>query len=86
MAPRSQVKHSTTKPLRSLFSRLKINYPLMQVNSNAECSKGIEHSAILLTFIRLPFVIKILVLSIFELLFYTSFTVVIAIQCKSPIK
>ena len=36
-----------------------------------------EHSAILLTFIKLPFVIKIFVLSIFEWLFYTGFTVVI---------
>ena len=34
-----------------------------------------EHSAILLTFIKLPFVIKILVLSIFEWPFYTGFTV-----------
>ena len=41
----------------------------MQVKSIAECS------AILLTFIKLPFVIKIYVLSIFELLFYTGFTV-----------
>ena len=34
-----------------------------------------EHSAILLTFIKLPFVIKIVVLSIFEGAFYTGFTV-----------
>ena len=34
-----------------------------------------EHSAILLTFIKLPFVIKILVLSILEWPFYTGFTV-----------
>ena len=34
-----------------------------------------EHSAILFTFIKLPFVIKIFVLSIFERLFYTGFTV-----------
>ena len=34
-----------------------------------------EHSAILWTFIKLPFVIKIFVLSIFEWLFYTGFTV-----------
>ena len=34
-----------------------------------------EHSAILLTFIKLPFVIKIFVLSIFEWPFYTDFTV-----------
>ena len=35
-----------------------------------------EHSAILLTDIKLPFVIKTFVLSIFEWLFYTGFTVV----------
>ena len=34
-----------------------------------------EHSAILLTFIKLPFVIKIFVLSIFEWPFKTGFTV-----------
>ena len=33
-----------------------------------------EHSAILSTFIELPFVIKIFVLSIFECFFYTAFT------------
>ena len=47
----------------------------MQVKSIAECSKG-EHSAIPLTYIKLPIVIKIFVLSIFEWLFYTGFTVV----------
>ena len=36
-----------------------------------------EHSAILLTFIKVPFVIKIFVLSIFEWPFYTGFTVFI---------
>ena len=35
--------------------------------------KSEEHSAILLTFIKLPFVIKICVLSIFEWPIYTSF-------------
>ena len=35
-----------------------------------------EHSALLLTFIRLPFVIKIFVLSIFKRPFYAGFTVV----------
>ena len=34
-----------------------------------------EHSAILLTFIKLPFTIKIFVLSIFEWRLKTSFTV-----------
>ena len=33
-----------------------------------------EHSAILLIFIKLPFVIKIFILSIFEWPFYTGFT------------
>ena len=36
-----------------------------------------EHSAILSTFIKLPLVIKSFVLSSFEWLFYTSFTVLI---------
>ena len=35
----------------------------------------LEHSAILLTFIKPPFVIKIFVLSNFEWSFYTGFTV-----------
>ena len=35
----------------------------------------VEHSAILLTVIKLLFVIKIFVLSIFEWSFYTGFTV-----------
>ena len=37
--------------------------------------KAGEDSAILLTLIKLPFVIKIFVLSIFEWPFYTGFTV-----------
>ena len=36
-----------------------------------------EHSAILLTFIQLPFVIKIFISSIFEWPFYTGFTIFI---------
>ena len=38
---------------------------------------GGEHSAILSTFIKLPFVIKIFVLSISEWSFYTCFTQVL---------
>ena len=45
-------------------NKQKTNYPLMQVKSIAECS-----------FIKLPFAIKIFVLSIFECPFYTGFTV-----------
>ena len=48
----------------------------MQVKSIAECPKG-GHFAILLTFIKLPFVIKINVLSIFERLLKTGFTICI---------
>ena len=45
----------------------------MQVKSVA------EHSAILLTFIKLPVVIKTFVLSVFEWPFYTGFTVLLLI-------
>ena len=44
-----------------------------------------EHSAILLTFIKLPFVIKIFVLSIFEWPFYTGFNVLVSrVSPSSP--
>ena len=49
------------------------DYSLMLVKSIAECSKG-EHSAILSTFIKLPFVINIFVLTFFEWLLKTGFT------------
>ena len=39
-----------------------------------------EHSAIRLTFIKLPFVVKIFVLSIFEWPFHTGFT----LSCAGP--
>ena len=52
----------------------KTNYRFMHVKSIAEC---LEHSAILSNFIKLPFAIKIFVLSIFEWLFYTGFTVLL---------
>ena len=42
----------------------KTDYRLMQVKNIAEIPR--EHSAILLTFIKLPFVLKTFVLSIFE--------------------
>ena len=46
-----------------------------------------EYSAILLTFIKLPVVIKIFVLSFFEWPFYTGFTVpqlIVRWTCVSP--
>ena len=57
------LKSITVKPVLSGHSKrrqknvFKTDCPLMQVESIAECSK---HSAILSTFIKLPFVIKIL--------------------------
>ena len=64
------VKQPLSKRLKLVF---KTHYRLMRVNSIAEYSKG--HSAILSTFIKLPYVIKIFVLSISEWPFYTGFTV-----------
>ena len=55
----------------------------MQIESIAECSKR-EHSAILLTFIKLPIVIKIFVLSIFEWPFYTGLTVPSLLVASPP--
>ena len=63
--------YNTVKPVENGHSRkdkklvFNTNYCLMQVNN----------TAILSTFINLPFVIKIFVLPIFEGLFYTGFTV-----------
>ena len=54
----------------------KTNYCLMQVKSIAECSKG-EHSAILSIFIKLLFVIKTFILSIYEWPLKTGFTVLL---------
>ena len=64
-APWSQVKHSTTGPLRSLNAGQKYCRMLQG-----------EHSAILSIFIKLPFVIKIFVLCIFEWPFYTGLVTV----------
>ena len=44
-----------------------------------------QHSAILLTYIKLPFVIKIFVWSIFERPFYTGFTVPAMLQHESAV-
>ena len=59
----------------------KTDYSFMQVKNIAECSKGREHSAILSPFIKLSVVIKTFVLSIFECLFYTGFTVYVYRVC-----
>ena len=81
--PCNKSMYSKTCVKRPLSERQKMvfktNYRLMQVKSIAKCSKAsilpLEHSAILLTFTKLSFVIKIFVLSIFdfEWQFYTGF-------------
>ena len=67
-----------TSVKRSLSKRHKICFQ-DQLSLNAgrkycRMLKG-EHSAIISTFIKLPFVIKIFVLSIFEWPFYTGFAI-----------
>ena len=75
------VAPTTVKPVLSSNSKrgakigFKTDYRLMRVKSIAECSR--EHSAILSTFIKLPFVIKTFALSVFvyfEWPFKTCFT------------
>ena len=70
---------NTVKPVLSGHFKKKTNYRLMQVKFIAEW----EHSAILLTFIKLPFVIKIFVLSFFEWLLKTCFTVLTTVLLSS---
>ena len=71
----SEIFDDTVKPALSRHSKrapklaFNTNYCLKQVKSIA------EHSAILLTFIKLPFVIKIFVLSVFEWSLKTGFIV-----------
>ena len=66
----------TVKPVLRGHSKMKTNYSLMLVKSiaGAFCNPFKEHSAILSTFIKLPFVIKIFDLSFFEWLLKTGFT------------
>ena len=70
-----EIMNFELSPVYAVSCRVNTHYHLMQVKSIAEkCCKG-SISAILLTFIRLPFVIKIFVLFIFERPFYIGFTV-----------
>ena len=70
---------NTVKPVLSSLSKEDKKYvfdmgnPLIQVKSIADCSKG-EHSAILLTCIKLPSVFKTFVLFIYEWPLKTGFT------------
>ena len=74
-----QLAHSKTCVKRPLSKRLKIDsQDQLSLNAGQKYCRMLhgEHSAIFSTFIKLPFVIKIFVLSIFEWPFYTGFTVV----------
>ena len=57
----------------------KTNNPLMQVKSIAECTAPREYSAILFTFFKPPFVLKISDLSIFEWSLKTGFTSTVSV-------
>ena len=81
-ASRSRVKPSTTEPLSSLKICVKrhtfkktenwVSRPIIDNAGRKYCRMLLgEHSAILLTFSKLSFVIKAFVLSIFEWSFYT---------------
>ena len=70
--------YSTTGEKLPLYKRLKIGLQdQLSLNAGQKYCRMLqgEHSAILPTFIRLPFVFKIFVMSIFEWPFYTGFTV-----------
>ena len=83
--------HCTVQPALRGHSKkyqklvFKTNYHFIQDKSNAMLPR--EHSAKLWTFIKLPFFIKIFVLSIFEWSLKTGFTVFLILKIVfSPIK
>ena len=80
---------SGSLPQSAMYSKTRVKWQLskrpkiifqdqLSLNAGQKYCKMLqgEHSAILLTFIKLPFVIKIFVLSIFERPFYRGFAVV----------
>ena len=70
--------YSKTCVKRPLSKRPKIGFQdRLSLNAGQKYCRMLqgEHSAMLSTFIKLPFVIKTFVLSIFEWPFYTGFTV-----------
>ena len=76
--PPSELLYNKTCVKQPLSKRPKIGFQVqLLLNVGQKYCRMLqgEHSAILLTFIKLPFVIKIFVLSIFEWLLYTDFSV-----------
>ena len=78
IADKEVITYSKTRVKRALSKRPQIGFhDQLLLNAGQEYCRmpqG-EHSAILSTFIKLSFVIKIFVLYIFEWLFYTGFNV-----------
>ena len=75
--------YSKTCVKRPLSKRPKIGFQdNLSLNAGQKCCRMLqwEHSAIVLTFIKLPFVIKTFVFSIFEWPFYTGFTVSLTVK------
>ena len=78
-----EVKNSKNCVNQPLSKRPKIGFQgQLSLNAGQKYCRMLqgEHSALLLTFIKLPFVIKFFVLSIFEWPFYTGFTVNFQLQ------
>ena len=72
------LEYKKTCVKRSLSKRPKVGFQYqLSLNAGQKYCRMLkwEHSEILSTFIKLPFVINIFVLSIFEWLLYTGFTV-----------
>ena len=79
----SQLEYSKTCLKRPLKKKTKIGFQdRLSLNAGQKYCRmlPLEHSAILLTFIKLPFAFKIFVLSIFEWLLKTGFTIFISIN------
>ena len=74
----SETRYGKTCVKRPFSQRWKIGFQnQLSLNAGQKYCRMLqgEHSAILSTFIKLPFVIKIFVLSLFERPFYSGFTV-----------
>ena len=70
--------YSKTSVKRPLSKRPQIGFPdQLSLNAGQNYCRMLqaEHSAVLLTFIKLPFAMEFFILSIFEWPFYTGFTV-----------
>ena len=75
--------HSTNGYSETCLKRPLSKRPKIDFQDQLSLNAGQKYSAIRSTFIKLPYVIKIIVLSIFEWLFYTGFTVLYIIPIVS---